>query len=121
MNRTEDILNRLKGRQPAVSNPDALTDSIMDNLPLTPKPLGVRTIGAVIRIVLAMAAVWLIGVFLFVNQHVEQQQNTNGAIIRTSHESRSETLKRMYAARQQKCKYNQLSYTQLKRIIYENR
>ena len=34
MNKTDDILERLKGQQPMIDDPDALTDRIMSSLPL---------------------------------------------------------------------------------------
>jgi hypothetical protein len=33
MNKIDDILERLKGQQPEIDDPDALTDRIMDSLP----------------------------------------------------------------------------------------
>ena len=33
MNKTDDILERLKGQQPMIDDPDALTDRIMNSLP----------------------------------------------------------------------------------------
>ena len=33
MNKVDDILERLKGQQPVIGDPDALTDRIMDSLP----------------------------------------------------------------------------------------
>ena len=33
MNKTDEILDRLKGMQPTIDNPEELTDSIMDMLP----------------------------------------------------------------------------------------
>ena len=33
MNKTDDILERLRGQQPMIDDPDALTDRIMGSLP----------------------------------------------------------------------------------------
>ena len=39
MNRIDDILEQLKGQQPMIDDPDALTDRIMDSLEPHPQPL----------------------------------------------------------------------------------
>ena len=124
MNRTEDILARLQCQQPEISNPDELTSLIMSRLDDADRQKTAGGRRAVIRTlyaVSAMAAVWLIGMFVFAGNPAEHQQNTNVAIIHTGHVSRGETLKRMYAVHQQKYQSKQLSYTQLKRMLYENR
>lgn len=124
MNRTEDILARLQGQQPEISNPDELTSLIMSRLDDADKQKTAGSRRAVIRTlyaVSAMAAIWLIGMFVFAGNPAEHQQNTNIAIIQATHTSRGERLKKMYAARQQKYQSKQLSYTQLKRMLYENR
>ena len=94
MNKTEDILERLKAvEQPIIDNPDELTDLIMSNLPeQTGNPLQTgegRTPGAILtalRIVSSMAAIYLIGLFFYLqveptsktetayNNKVEKQQ-----------------------------------------------
>ena len=124
MNRTDDILARLQGQQPEISNPDELTSLIMSRLDDADNQKtagGRRAIIRTLYAVSAMAAVWLIGMFLFANKPVERQQNTSVAIIHAVHVSRSESFKKMYSVRQQKYLTKQLSYTQLKRMIYENR
>jgi len=124
MNRTEDILARLQGQQPEISNSDELTSLIMSRLDDADRQKTAGTRRAIVRTlyaVSAMAAVWLIGVFVVTGNPTEHQQNTNIAIIQTTHMSRGETLKKMYAARQQKHQSKQLSYTQLKLMLYENR
>ena len=124
MNRTEDILARLQGQQPEVGNPDELTSLIMSRLDDADKQKTAGSRRAVIRTlyaVSAMAAIWLIGMFVFAGNPAEHQQNANVAIIHTGQVSRGETLKKMYAVHQQKYQSKQLSYTQLKRMLYENR
>lgn len=66
MNKTEDILERLKGQMPQVPDSDFLTQSIMSAV--TAKP--VRTIPMwfkVLRVVSSVAAVFLIGLFIGLN------------------------------------------------------
>ena len=124
MNRTEDILARLQGQQPEISNSDELTSLIMSQLndaDMQKTIGGRRAIIRTLYAVSAMAAVWLIGIFVFANNPAEHQQNTNIAIIQVARVSRGETLKKMYAERQQKYQSKQLSYTQLKRMLYETR
>ncbi len=124
MNKTENILARLRCQQPEISNPDELTSLIMsrlDDADMQKTAGGRRAIVRTLYAVSAMAAVWLIGMFVVAGKPTEHQQNTNIAIIQATHTSRGETLKKMYAARQQKYQSKQLSYTQLKRMLYENR
>ena len=89
MNKTEDILEKLKStEQPAIDNPDALTDLIMSNLPKQagsprqteagPAP---RSILPVLRIVSSIAALYLVGLFFYLQQEpvakVETAYNNN--------------------------------------------
>ena len=62
MNKTEDILEKLKAAgQPAIDNPDELTELIMSNLPEQKAPHKVR-------IVSSMAALYLLGLFFYLQQ-----------------------------------------------------
>ena len=74
MNKTNDILERLKAvEQPAIDNPDALTDLIMSKLPeqdapqkeQSNKPQAILT---VLRIITSIAAVYLVGLFFYLQQ-----------------------------------------------------
>ena len=91
MNKTDDILQKLSDlEQPAIDNPDALTDLIMSSLPEqagSPRPSGAGLApGAILiamRAISSIAAVWLIGLFFVVNNEtpvtpvaIHQSQNT---------------------------------------------
>ena len=71
MNKTNDILERLKAvEQPAIDNPDALTDLIMSSLPeqdapQKKQPNKPQAILMTLRIISSIAALWLIGLFFY--------------------------------------------------------
>jgi hypothetical protein len=71
MNKTDNILEKLKAaQQPTVDNPDELTDLIMDSLPeqdapLKEQPAKPHAVLLTLRIVLSMAAVYLVGLFIY--------------------------------------------------------
>lgn len=71
MNKTDNILEKLKAaQQPAVDNPDELTDLIMSSLPeqdapLKEQPAKPHAVLLTLRIVLSMAAVYLVGLFIY--------------------------------------------------------
>jgi hypothetical protein len=74
MNKTNDILERLKAvEQPAIDNPDTLTDLIMSNLPEQKAPHEVpaskpQAVLIALRIISSVAALWLIGLFFYLQQ-----------------------------------------------------
>ena len=123
MNKTEDILNRLQGRQPNIDNPDELTERIMDSLPDTDETQrkGLVVVKA-LRIFSSIAAVWLIGlffyfhVFLTPSQH-ERDKNIQYYIFNLSS---GNTLKNVYTGGQRQNESKQISYTHLRKMLYEN-
>ena len=74
MNKTEDILEKLKAAgQPAIDNPDELTELIMSNLPEQKAPhkeLSAKSHAILIalRIISSMAALYLVGLFFYLQQ-----------------------------------------------------
>lgn len=83
MNKTEDILEKLKAiEQPTIDNPDALTDLIMSNLPEQEAPASKpQAMLTVLRIVSSIAALYLVGLFFWLQQEpvakVETAYNNN--------------------------------------------
>ena len=83
MNKTEDILEKLKAiEQPTIDNPDALTDLIMSNLPEQEAPASKpQAMLTVLRIVSSIAALYLVGLFFWLQQEpvakVETAYNSN--------------------------------------------
>ena len=73
MNKTDDILKKLSAlEQPAIDNPDALTDLIMSSLPeqAVPEkaePTRSHALLLTMRIISSVAAAWLVGLFFVVN------------------------------------------------------
>ena len=84
MNKTEDILEKLKAiEQPTIDNPDALTDLIMSNLPEQEAPASKpQAMLTVLRIVSSIAALYLVGLFFWLQQEpvakVETAYNNKG-------------------------------------------
>lgn len=126
MNDIDKILDNLQGQKPNVPNAEELTESIMANLPdnstlktrKTPKTLGtVPTWIVVLRTVSSIAAIWLIGLFIFdfVQSSNTDVTNTNN-LANLSQGSTINVVRRCCLE-----KTNTLSYTQLKRMINENR
>ena len=73
MNKTDDILKKLSAlEQPAIDNPDALTDLIMNSLPEQAAPKKTQDERAhalllTMRVISSLAAAWLVGLFFVVN------------------------------------------------------
>ena len=73
MNKTDDILKKLSAlEQPAIDNPDALTDLIMSSLPeqVIPEKAESKRPHALLltmRVISSIAAAWLVGMFFVVN------------------------------------------------------
>ena len=105
MNKYDEIMNRLKGMKPNVENEEELTESIMASLPdfngencqeltettLTDTvPAGRNTTNPVIvvlRTILSLVAVFLIGLFIWLNSGKHVSEKTEAYILtqRTEH------------------------------------
>lgn len=127
MNKTEDILEKLKAvEQPAIDNPDVLTDLIMSNLPEQAGPprqtgagLAPGAILIALRVISSVAALWLIGLFLyntFTEPNHHEQQGLYGQTIDLTSGS---TLKDVYTSYLRASLEKSISYTQLKTMHYE--
>lgn len=74
MNKTDDILEKLRAAgQPAIDNPDALTDLIMSNLPEQDAPQKEQTqkphaMLIALRVISTIAALYLVGLFFYLQQ-----------------------------------------------------
>ena len=127
MNKTEDILEKLKAvEQPAIDNPDALTDLIMSNLPEqagSPRQTGAGLApGAILitlRIVSSMAALWMIGLFLYTSYTKPSLKAQQGLYGQTIYLTPGSTLKDVYTSRLRASQEKSISYTQLKNLHYE--
>ena len=133
MNKTNDILERLKAvEQPAIDNPDALTDLIMSSLPEqdAPQKDQPRKPGAILmtlRIISSVAALWLIGLFFYLqvestskietanNNKIEKQQPAPQPAYCTEG-----TPREILMCYMEKRKAQPHIYQQLKQKIYEN-
>ncbi|MBE6340233.1 MAG: hypothetical protein E7069_05815 [Bacteroidales bacterium] len=74
MNNADEIIERFSRQQPTLSNPDELTDSIMRNLPQREmRPVRLSPMLLALRLVSSAAAMWLIGLYIFINMQSESQ------------------------------------------------
>ncbi|MBQ7180222.1 MAG: hypothetical protein IJR87_02890 [Bacteroidaceae bacterium] len=129
MDKIDDILQRLGAQQPDIANPGDLTDRIMANLPdkretpLQQEAVTTRTYRFVtaLHIVSSMAAVLLVGLFLYVNKPlVEARTKTNKVPhYYTNARPAGSTLKDVYTNRRQRDRL--ISYTQLRKKYYEEK
>ncbi|MBO4851641.1 MAG: hypothetical protein J5529_12195 [Prevotella sp.] len=124
MNKTEDILNRLQGLQPVIDNPDELTERIMESLPDMDESKGKgMAVIKVLRIISSIAAVWLIGLFIHYHAPMTPFPHQSGNInpYYTSNLSSGNTLKNVYTGALRQKDSKQLSYTHLRKMLYENK
>lgn len=136
MKQVDDIIKSINGQQPEIQHPDAFTDWIMDSLPEREEEKVVEMrvkakdtsdgkrdrLMVAIRTVASIAAVWLIG--LFVYDYVMTTAEKTGAddsyayrMINASHGSTPWDVYTYHLGRQ---KQNHISYSQLKSMINEN-
>ena len=126
MTQMDDILERLKGQQPMLENPDEMVDSIMANLP-DREELGTEievqedrkghAFLTVLRIITSAAAILLIGLFIYVNQPI--QMTPESANTYRTYVPQGNTLENLYTRSLQKSQSNLISYTQFKQMLYE--
>ena len=122
MNKTDDILNRLQNQFPIIDNPDELTERIMESLPETDDRKGVA-IAKVLRIISSIAAVWLIGLFIHFHAPLPpfREESDKNIQQHTYNLSSGNTLKNVYTGALRQKDSKQLSYTHLRKMLYENK
>jgi len=135
MNRTDDILEKLKNmQQPEIDNPEELTERIMSRIgplpaspegeSLTPVPSPVRegrsiNFLPIVRTILSLAAMWIVGFFLYLQYEAYPRGGMEGAPVVAS--EGASTLREVYKYRLcQDCKKT-ISYTQIKSKLYEKK
>ena len=125
MNKTNDILEKLKAaEQPIIDNPDELTDLIMSILPeqdapQKEQPQKPQAILIALRIITSMAALWMIGLFLYTSYTEPSLKAQQGLYGQTIDLTPSSTLKDVYTSRLRASQQKSISYTQLKTMHYE--
>ncbi|MBQ2098117.1 MAG: hypothetical protein II480_08060 [Bacteroidales bacterium] len=121
MNNIDEILERLKGAQPEIDNPDEFTDLIMSALPdrntESKTPEKESRIVKFVRIVLTAAAVLLVGLFIYTNDLDADTPTTTQTNYQITGFTYGDYLKNVYTNRQNKASIN---YSQLKKLNYEN-
>lgn len=119
MNNIDEILERLKGAQPEIDNPDEFTNLIMSALPdSNTTPENHSNSGRIIKFVrwaLSAAAVLLIGLYLNIND-LNTKTPPNNQNYNINDFSYGNYLKNVYTNHQNKVKIN---YSQLKKLNYE--
>lgn len=128
MDKIDDILERLSAQQPDIDNPSELTDRILANLPERREAphrqeeatsLTYRFL-TLLRVVSSIAAIWLVGLFLYVNKPVSVTQRKMDVVhYYTNTLPTGSTLKDVYTSRRQQDKL--VSYTQLRTKYYEEK
>ena len=127
MNKTDDILHKLSAiEQPAIDNPDALTDLIMSSLPEQAAPKKTQDERAhalllTMRVISSIAAVWLVGLFFVVNDEtpvtpvvVHQSPNDAPSFCEGS------TPGEIYTCYMQRKREQSGTYSLIKKRIYES-
>jgi len=121
----DDILERLKGQQPMLENPDEMVDSIMANLPDREEQETRSEVQEdkkrhafliALRIITSAAAMLLIGLFIYVNQPI--QTATESANTYRTYVPQGNTLENLYTRSLQKSQSKTISYTQFKQMLY---
>lgn len=122
MNKTDDILEKLKNaKQPEID----LTEEIMSLLPASPKGRGEEkrasggsVILPIVRAVLSMAAMWIVGFFIYLQYDVTIPLEANNSSPFGGDREGASTLREVYKYRLcQECKKT-ISYTQIKSMLY---
>jgi hypothetical protein len=121
MTQVDEIFNRLQGQMPMLENPDEMVENIMANLPdrednLPKKEAKQHAILVVLRTITSVAAILLIGLFVYVNQPVKTE--AQNAYAYTTDFPHSSTLEIMYTRHLQASQPKPISYTQIKRMCY---
>ncbi len=121
MAQIDELFNRLQRQMPTLENPDEMVDSIMESLPdrkddLSQKASKQHAILVALRTITSVAAMLLIGLFVYVNQPVKTEaQNAYTHTIDFPHGG---TLENMYTRHLQASQPKTISYTQIKRMLY---
>lgn len=121
MNKIDDILDRLQGQMPELEHPDEMMENIMQNLPdremfLSDRETKPQGWLVALRVIASAAAIWLIGLFVYVNWPQQSAtQNVNAYIIDFP---QSSTLENVYTRCMRKSQSKPISYTRLKQMIY---
>ena len=126
MNKTDDILQKLSAiEQPAIDNPDALTDLIMNSLPEQAAPKKTQDERAhalllTMRAISSIAAVWLVGLFFVVN---DETPVTPGVVHQSPNAPsfcEGSTPGEIYTCYMQRKREQSGTYSLIKKRIYEN-
>ncbi len=121
MAQIDELFNRLQGQMPTLENPDEMVDSIMESLPdreehLPQKASKQQVVLVALRTITSVAAMLLIGLFIYVNQPVKTE--AQNAYAYTTDFPHSSTLENMYTRHLQASQPKTISYTQIKRMLY---
>ena len=126
MNKTDDILEKLKhAPQPVIDNPEELTEMIMSRLGPAPslqrRAGGGSIILPLVRTVLSLAAMWIVGFFIYLQYDVATPTAKANLLPQGGGWEGASTLREVYKYRLcQDCKKT-ISYTQIKSMLYEKK
>ena len=119
MNKADEILEKLKNvEKPQID----LTEEIISSLTPIPSPVREgRSINflPIVRMVLSLAAMWIVGFFLYLQYEASPRGGMEGVPVVAS--EGASTLREVYKYRLcQECKKT-ISYTQIRTMLYENK
>lgn len=126
MNKTDDILKKLSAlEQPAIDNPDALTDLIMSNLPeqAVPEqaePKRPHALLLTMRVISSLAAAWLVGLFFVVNDETPVAPVAVHPSSNTPSLCEGSTPGEIYTCYMERKRGQQTTYSLIKKKIYES-
>lgn len=126
MNKTDDILQKLSSlEQPAIDNPDALTELIINSLPEQDAPNKTQAkrhhaLLLAMRAISSIAAVWLVGLFFVVNDEtpvapVAYHQSQDAPSF-----CKGSTPGEIYTCYMQRKREHSGTYSLIKKRIYES-
>ena len=106
MNKADDILERLKGQQPVISDPDALTDRIMSSLEPQPQiQIKARTVHLWRRLSIAASILLIIGVGTTLMLKDNLEQKPQPVVAKTEYKTKNNTSGRTASTLSSDCQY----------------
>lgn len=123
MNKTDDILEKLKNaNQPEIDMTEEIMNSLPDPLPSSLRGgKGASRTLFLIRTVLSLAAMWIVGFFIYLKYEATVPSKANNTFPFWGGRVEACTLKEVYKSRFcQDCKKT-ISYTQIRSMLYEKK
>ena len=123
MNKTDDILEKLKNtNQPEIDMTEEIMNSLPDPLPSSPRGgKGASRTLFFIRTVLSLAAMWIVGFFIYLKYEATVPSKANNTSPFGGGRVEACTLKEVYKSRFCQDCQKTISYTQIRSMLYEKK